>query len=93
MTPARVFLADQTVQCFFDTESYLLVKMITTLNVPQLGGDIWQTSEFLDNRDQDGTKVPFQMKTSSKIQSYTIDVTKVEHNIKIDATMFSKPSR
>ena len=35
----------------------------------------------------------FQMKSSSKIQSYTMDVTKVEHNIKIDPAMFSKPSQ
>ena len=80
------------VQCFFDAESYLLVKMIVVVNVPQIGRDVQQTTEFLDYRDQDGTKLPFQLKTSSAIQSYTINVTQAEHNTGIDPLMFSKPT-
>lgn len=84
--------AGSVVECFFDTQSYLLIKTVTTVNVPQLGRDIDQVTELFDYRDQDGTKVPFQMKNTSSIQSFTIDVTKVEHNIPIDPAMFSKPA-
>ena len=81
------------VQCFFDTKTYLLVKMVMSVSVPQLGGaEIEQTTEMLDYRDQDGTKVPFLMKTSSKVQTYSITVTKAEHNIKIDPGIFVKPA-
>jgi hypothetical protein len=84
--------AGSSMMCFFDTQSFLLVKTVTTVNVPQLGGDVEQINELFDYRDQDGTKVPFQMKSTSSVQSVTIDVTKVEHNIAMDPAMFSKPA-
>jgi hypothetical protein len=40
----------------------------------------------------DGVKIPFAIKVASAIQSFTISVTKVEHNVKIDETLFSKPA-
>jgi hypothetical protein len=80
-----------TVQCFIDAESSLLLKTIVVTNMPQLGGDVQQTTELLDYRDQDGIKIPFQVRNTSNVQAYTINLTKVENNVALDSTMFSKP--
>ena len=82
--------AGSTLQCFIDAESSLIVKTIIVLNVPQVG-DVQQTTEFLDYRDQDGIKIPFELRNSSPVQSYTIKLNKVEQNVELDATMFSRP--
>jgi outer membrane lipoprotein-sorting protein len=76
---------------FVDAESYLPVRAIVTLEVPELGPQE-QTTDFSDYRDVDGVKVPFVIKGSSAIQTFTITVTKVEHNVKVDPAMFVKPA-
>ncbi len=80
------------VRQYLDVESYLPMKTMVKVNVPQLGGDIEQTTEFFDYREVDGVKIAFQVKGASQIQSYTIQITKVEHNIEIDQALFSKPA-
>ena len=80
-----------TLQCFIDAESSLIVKTIVVVNIPQAGGDVQQTTEFLDYRDQDGIKIPFELRNSSAVQAYTIKLTKAEHNVDLDPKMFSKP--
>jgi hypothetical protein len=77
---------------YVDAESYLPVRTAIKLNVPQFG-DLEQITEFLDFRVVDGVKVPFQIKSSSSIQSSTVTLTKVEHNAPIDQTIFSKPAQ
>src|SRR5215467_12687417 len=57
-------------QCFIDAESYLLRKTVIVVNVPQIGGDVQQTTELSDYREQDGIKLPFHAKTTSTVQSY-----------------------
>jgi len=81
------------IRTYIDAESYLPIKMVIKLNVPQLGREVEQTTEFSDYREVDGVKVPFQMKSTSALQSYVINFTKVEHNIDIDQTLFSKPNK
>jgi hypothetical protein len=49
-----------------------------------------QITAFSDYREVDGIKMPFQI-TNLSVQSFSITVTKVEHNVPIDETMFSKP--
>jgi hypothetical protein len=78
-----------TVQAFIDAESSLLVRTIVVVNMPQLG-EVQQTTELLDYRDQDGIRIPFQVRNTSNVQSYTINLTKVENNAALDSTMFSK---
>ena len=56
-------------------------------------GAVEQTTELSDWRDVDGVKVLFTIKSSSAAQSFTITVTKVEQNGKIDETLFSKPAK
>jgi hypothetical protein len=80
------------VRQWIDAETYLPIKMVIKVDVPQLGQEIEQTIEFLDYREVDGIKIPFQLKATSSIQNFTISISKVEHNVPIDATLFSKPA-
>lgn len=79
------------VRQYIDAETYLPLKMAIKVNVPQLGQDIEQTTEFLDYREVDGIKIPFRLKSTSAVQNFTITVTKVEHNAVLDEKLFSKP--
>ena len=77
---------------FIDAETYLPLRVMTKIEVPQFGA-VEQTIDFSDFREVDGVKVPFTIKSSSAAQSFTITLTKVEHNGKIDETVFSKPMK
>ena len=77
---------------FFDAETYVLMKSVVTLNVPQLG-TVEQTVEFSDYRDVDGVKVSFRGRSINQLQSLTIALTKVEQNTPIDDSVFSKPAQ
>ena len=78
------------VRQYLDAESYLPVRMVTAVEVPGMGL-MDQTSDFSDQRDVDGVKVPFLIKSSSAAQSFTISVTKVDHNVTVDEKLFVKP--
>lgn len=78
---------------FIDAESYLIVKTVITLNVPQLGTDVEQTVETSDYRDVDGVKVAFHTRSVNSLQAVTITFTKVEQNTAIDDAIFSKPAQ
>ncbi len=75
-----------------DAETYLPVQYAVKVDVPQIGQQIEQTTEFLDYREVDGVKMPFQLRATSSLQNYTITITKVEHNVAIDDALFSKPT-
>jgi hypothetical protein len=79
------------VRQYIDAESYLAVRSVIKVDVPQIGGELEQTTELLDYRDVGGVKVPFQVKTSSAVQTASIVITKVEHNTTLDQGQFSKP--
>ena len=81
-----------TVRMYLDAQTYLPLRSVVKVNVPQLGQDVEQTTDFSDYRDVDGVKVPFQIKNSSPLQTYTITATKVEQNIQVDESLFSKPA-
>jgi len=76
---------------YIDAESYLLVRFVIKVDVPQVGGELEQTTELLDYRDVDGVKVPFHIKNSSAVQTTDLVITKVEHNTTLDQAQFSKP--
>lgn len=78
------------VRQYVDAVSYLPLRTVSTVDVPGMGA-LDQTSELLDQRDVDGVKVPFLVKSSSAAQSFTINVTKVEHNVTVDEKLFVKP--
>jgi hypothetical protein len=76
---------------FIDAESYLSARLVLKVDVPEVG-EVEQTTEFSDYREVDGVKIPFGIRVTSALQNFSISVTKVEHNVKIDETLFSKPA-
>jgi len=78
------------VRQYLDAASYLPLRTVVSVEVPGMG-ELDQVSDLLDQRDVDGVKVPFLVKSSSAAQSFTITVTKVEHNTKVDEKLFVKP--
>ena len=78
---------------FIDAETFLPVRMSLTVNVPQIGQDVEQVTDFLDYKEVDGIKLPFRLRSSSAVQNFTITVAKVEHNGKVDETLFVKPAQ
>jgi hypothetical protein len=92
---AFVVLFDPTsgseIRHYIDAETFMPLKSVTKVDVPQLGQEVEQAIEFLDYKDVDGVKIPFRLRASSSIQTLTITADKVEHNVPVDDTMFSKP--
>jgi hypothetical protein len=80
------------VRQYIDAQSYLPIKQVVKINVPQIGGEVEQTTEPSDFRDVDGVKVPFRIKTSSALQTIVVTVSQVEHNKSVDQSLFSKPA-
>lgn len=80
------------VRNFIDAETYLPARIVVKLDVPEAGGEVEQTSDLSDYRVVDGIKIPFAIKVSTA-QSFTVTVVKVEHNVKIDETLFSRPAK
>jgi outer membrane lipoprotein-sorting protein len=74
---------------FFDAETYLIVRTVTTVDSPA-GGPLEQTSELSEYRTVDGLKVPFLVVNANQLQTVTIALSKVEHNVEIDDAMFVK---
>ena len=83
--------AGSTQQVFIDAATFLTLKSVASEESPQ-AGQFEQTTELLDYRDVDGVKIPFQIKASSTAQSFSITISKIEHNVKIDPTIFTKPA-
>ena len=78
------------VRQYLDADSYLTLRIVTKIDAPQVG-EVEQTSDLSDYREVDGIKIPFSIKVSTPVQSFAIAVTKVEHNVKFDDAMFSRP--
>ena len=78
------------IRMLLDPETYLLIRLITTINSAQLGGDIEQTTDLSDYRVVDGVKVPFRVVTANALQTVTITLDKVEHNVAIQDAVFAK---
>ena len=93
---AFVLIFDPTsgsaIRWYIDVETYLPMKVVMKTDVPQMGQEVELTTELLDYREVDGIKLPFLLKTTSPVTNYTITITKVEHNQRIDEALFSKPT-
>ena len=83
--------AGPAVKMFFDAETFLVARTVTTVDVPEAGGPVEQTSDVADYRVVDGIKVPFSIKTSSPIQTVATTLSKVEFNTTLDDAIFSRP--
>jgi outer membrane lipoprotein-sorting protein len=86
LAPAR----GSEVRYYIDAVTYLPLKTVARIQTPA-GQEIEQTNEFADFREVDGVKVAFVIKSSSPVQTFAMQLTKVQHNVAIDETLFSKP--
>jgi outer membrane lipoprotein-sorting protein len=77
---------------YVDPDTFLIVRSVATVNVPAMGGDVEQTAEASDYRTVDGVKVPFVTVNATAMQTATITLKTVEHNVAIDDAMFSVKS-
>ncbi len=76
---------------FLDAETFLIVRSITTVTIPELGGEVEQTSDLGDYRDVGGSKLPFSVTMSNSTQTVAISLSKVELNKPIDDATFGRP--
>src|SRR5688500_2678809 len=75
---------------FLDPDTYLAIRSSSTINAPEMGGDVEQVNEASDYRTVDGVKVAFKTVQTAGPQTATIVLDKVEHNVTIDDVMFVK---
>ena len=91
--PAVVLLvtpkAGSAPRIYLDAETYLVLRTVTKVNSPE-AGDIEQISTVSDYRVVDGVKVPFQIVNRSPLQTITVKIAKVEHNVALDDAVFAK---
>ena len=87
LTPAR----GSAVRYHIDAETYLPLKSLLRITPPAGGQEVEQVNEFGDFRPVDGVKVAFRLKSSSPVQTFSMQLMKVEHNVAIDEALFSKP--
>jgi outer membrane lipoprotein-sorting protein len=76
------------VTMYFDSTTNLLVRTAARVSSPEVG-EVDQTVEISDYRDVGGIKVPFQTVNSSSIQTITVKLDKVEHNVPMDDAIFT----
>ena len=87
ITPAK----GPATRLWIDATTYQPVKTVTTVETAEMG-PIEQTIVLSDFREVDGLTMPFKLVGSSAVQTFTIVVTKVEHNVKVDPARFAKPA-
>jgi len=67
---------------YVDAETYLLLRNVATLDVPEMGGAVEQTSEFADYRDAGGMKLPFRVTVINASQTVSITLATSEVPVK-----------
>jgi hypothetical protein len=80
------------VRQYIDAETYLPTKVVLKVEIPQLGQEVEQSTEFSDYREVDGIKLPYRLKSTSSVQNFSVTVTHVQHNVPVDQALFSKPA-
>jgi hypothetical protein len=83
--------AGSVMKQYVDVETLLPARLVVTVNIPQIGQDVEQVVEPSDFRDVGGMKVPHTLRLTSSVQSFTVNIAKVEANVALDEKMFSKP--
>jgi outer membrane lipoprotein-sorting protein len=73
-----------------DAETYLVVRTITKLDVPEAGGAIEQTTDLADYRVVDGVKSAFSVTVTGTAQTVVITLNKMTFNAPLDDAMFSR---
>jgi photosynthetic reaction center cytochrome c subunit len=75
---------------FFDKESGLLVRIIRYADTP-LGRNPTQV-DYADYREDSGIKIPFQWTIARPLGRFTIQVSEMQQNVRIDDAKFAKPA-
>jgi hypothetical protein len=75
---------------YIDATTFLLIRQVVTADIPPVG-TLEQTTDFSDDKEVDGIKVPHKLVSSSSLQNFTVTIEKVEHNGSLDQTLFVKP--
>jgi len=78
-----------TEKMYFDTQTGLLVRSDIEAVTEQ--GKFPVTSLLEDYREVDGIKMPFTVRQNSPVNSFTIKIDEVKHNVPIDDAKFNKP--
>ena len=87
VTPAK----GSEIRHYIDVETSLPMKTVMKIQAPLTGQEVEQTQEFSDYREVEGVKVAFVVKSTSPVQTFTMRLSKVEQNARIDESMFAKP--
>jgi outer membrane lipoprotein-sorting protein len=87
ITPAK----GPTSRLWIDATTYQPVKSVTTVETAEVG-PVEQTTVLSDFREVDGITMPFKFVGSNAAQTFTVVVTKVEHNVNVDPSRFTKPA-
>jgi hypothetical protein len=74
---------------YLDPQSYLLVRSVARIVSAELG-ELEQTSEQSDYRAVDGIQIAFTVVNTTPVQTITIKLKTVEHNVAMDDAMFNK---
>jgi outer membrane lipoprotein-sorting protein len=77
------------IRVYFDAQTYLLLQSVVTID-PGDGNPVEQTSDSSDYRTLDGIKVAFHVVNKNPLQTVTITLEKVEHNVPLDDALFVK---
>ena len=80
------------VRYYIDANTYLPLKTVTPIQPPN-GQQVEQVNEFDDFRPVDGVQVAFKLKSSSPVQTFSMQLTKVQNNVAIDEALFTKPAK
>ncbi len=81
--------AGSVAKVYFDPATYLVVRTAAKVSTPDQG-ELEQIVALSDYRTVDGIKVAFQTINSTPVQTVTVKIDKVEHNVAIDDAMFAK---
>jgi hypothetical protein len=76
---------------YIDATTFMMFRQVVTADIPPVG-TIEQTTDLSDEREVDGVKVAHKIVNTSSVQSFTVTISKVEHNGALDQTLFSKPA-
>ena len=79
------------IRLYVDAESFLMLRTATTVNVPELGGDLDQVVDFSDYREVDGIPLPRSVRSTNPAQTITAVLTDVKHNVEIEDASFARP--
>ncbi len=79
--------AGSVTKLYLDPATWLVVRTTAMVSSPETG-ELEQVSEASDYRTVDGVKVAFQIVNSNALQSVTLKLTTVEHNVALDDAMF-----